>query len=128
MGEANFTTLSNKAQVLQKMGKTMEAEEAMQKAVRHRSATPLNMHQYGRRLLAEKKNADALKVFQLSFERNGDEWPIHVGLARGYAANGDAKQALEHARTALTQAPDALNRQGLEAMVAALQAGRPIVQ
>ena len=38
------------------------------------------------------------------------------------------KQALEHARKALVQAPDALNRQSLEAMVAALEAGRPIAQ
>jgi hypothetical protein len=36
--------------------------------------------------------------------------------------------ALEHARKALAQAPDALNRQSLEAMVAALEAGRPIAQ
>ncbi len=37
--------------------------------------------------------------------------PTHVGLARGYSANGDLKQALEHARKALAQAPDSLNRQ-----------------
>jgi hypothetical protein len=43
-------------------------------------------------------------------------------------SNGDAKQALEHARKALAQAPDALNRQSLEAMVTALEAGRPIAQ
>ena len=53
---------------------------------------------------------------------------MHVGLARGYAANGDPKQALEHARQALAQAPDAVNRQSLEAMVAALEAGRPVAQ
>jgi Tfp pilus assembly protein PilF len=64
----------------------------------------------------------------LSELRNGEQWPVHVGLARGYAANGDPKQALEHARQALAQAPDAVNRQSLEAMVAALEAGRPIAQ
>jgi Tfp pilus assembly protein PilF len=51
-----------------------------------------------------------------------------VGLARGYAATGDAKQALEHARKALPQAPDPVNKESLEAMVAALEAGKPIVQ
>ena len=40
IGEANFTTLSNKAQVLEKLGRKEEANEAMQTAVRHRSATP----------------------------------------------------------------------------------------
>jgi Tfp pilus assembly protein PilF len=69
-----------------------------------------------------------LEIFKLNYERNGEQWPVHVGLARGYAANGDSKQALEHARKALAQAPDDLNRQSLAAMVAALEAGRPIVQ
>ena len=35
IGEANFTTLSNKAQVLEKMGRKEEAAKAMQTAVRH---------------------------------------------------------------------------------------------
>jgi hypothetical protein len=128
IGEANFTTLSNKAQVLEKLGRKEEAAAAMQTAVRHRTATPIDLHQYGRRLLAEKKNREAMEIFQLSFERNGDQWPVHVGLARGYAANGDAKQALEHAKKALTQAPDPLNKQGLQAMIQDLEAGKAIAQ
>ena len=39
---------------------------------------------------------------------------------------GSTTQALEHARKALTQVPDPVNKQNLEAMVAALEAGRPI--
>ena len=128
IGEANFTTLGNKAQVLAKLGRKEEAKAAMQLAVHHPSATPLDLHQYGRRLLAEKKDKEALEIFLLNQERNGDQWPVHVGLARGYAANGDPKQALEHARKAAAQAPDALNRKNLEAMVAALEAGKPIAQ
>ena len=128
IGEANFSTLSNKAAVLEKMGRNADAAAAMQLAVQHRSATPLDLHQYGRRLLAEKKNKEAMDVFRLNNDRNGDQWPIHVGLARGYAAIGDNAQALDHARKALTQAPDPVNRQSLEAMVSALEAGRPIAQ
>jgi len=128
IGEANFTTLSNKAQVLEKLGRKEEATAAMETAVHHSSATPLDLHQYGRRLLAQKKNKEALEIFRLNYERHGEQWPVHVGLARGYAANGDPKQALDHARKALSQAPDAVNRQSLEAMIAALEAGRPIAQ
>ncbi len=76
----------------------------MNLAIRDPSATPLDLHQYGRQLLAEKKNKEAMEIFQLNHERNGDQWPVHVGLARGFAANNDPKQALEHARKALTQA------------------------
>jgi Flp pilus assembly protein TadD len=69
-----------------------------------------------------------MDIFKLNFERNGDTWPTHVGLARGYAAAGDSKQALEHARKALTQAPDDLNRTSLQAMITTLEAGQPIAQ
>jgi hypothetical protein len=128
IGEANYTTLSNKAAVLDKLGRKDDATAAMQLAVHHASATPLDLHQYGRRLLMEKKTKEAMEIFQLNQQRNGDQWPVHVGLARGYAAAGDTKQALEHARKALAQAPDALNRDSLQAMVTTLEAGGPLVQ
>jgi hypothetical protein len=38
------------------------------------------------------------------------------------------KQALEHARKALAQAPDPVNRRSLEAMVEALSTGKPVAQ
>ena len=45
-----------------------------------------------------QKPAEALEVFKLNFEKNGDNWPVHVGLARGYAATGDVKKALDAER------------------------------
>jgi hypothetical protein len=49
---------------------------------------------------------------------------VNVGLARGYAANGDLKKALEHAKLALAQAPDELNRKALAGMIAQLEKGQ----
>jgi hypothetical protein len=126
IGQANFDSLSTKAQVLGKMGRTDEAKTIMQTAMRDPATTPLQIHQYGRALLAMKKNKEALEVFQYNAERNGDKWPVNVGLARGYAANGDTQKALEHAQKALVQAPDDLNRKSLEGMVKALSQGQPI--
>jgi hypothetical protein len=77
-------------------------------------------------LLVAKKPKEALEVFQLNADRNGDNWPVHVGLARGYAAVGDTGKALEHARKALPQAPDPLNQKSLQTMIEDLSAGRPI--
>ena len=128
IGEQNFITLSNKAAVLNSMGRKDEGAKLMDTAIHHRSATPLDIHQYGRRLITEKKDKEALEVFQLNYKINGDTWPTHVGLARGYAATGDSKQALEHAKKALTQAPDEINRKSLTDMVAALEGGKSIVQ
>jgi tetratricopeptide (TPR) repeat protein len=128
IGEANFATLSNKAEILAKLGRNDDAAATMKLAINHRSATPLDLHQYGRTLISRKKNKEALEVFELSHQRNGDAWPVHVGLARGYSANGDLKVALEHAKKALEQAPDDLNRNSLKAMVTALEAGQPVAQ
>jgi tetratricopeptide (TPR) repeat protein len=128
IGQANFETLSAKSQVLAKMGRQAEADTAMQAAIHHPTASPFDFHQYGRQLIAEKKYQEALAVFKLSAERNGDAWPVHVGLARGYSGVGDVKTALEHARKALEQAPDPLNRDSLQAMVKTLAAGQPINQ
>ena len=100
----------------------------METALHLPGTTPLEIHQYGRQLLAAKKNAEALAVFQMNAERNGDAWPVHVGLARGYAAAGDTQKALEHARKALAQAPDPLNKKSLEEMVQTLSVGKPLSQ
>jgi hypothetical protein len=126
IGKANFDTLSTKAQLLAKLGREPEAKTVMQTALQVPGTTSLQIHQYGRYLLAAKKSSEALAIFKLNAERNGDAWPIHVGLARGYAATGDNKQALEHAQKALAQAPDDLNRKSLEAMVKALSQGEAI--
>jgi Protein of unknown function (DUF2911) len=128
IGEANFTTLSNKAAVLEKLGRKEEAAKEMQLAIVHPTATALDLHQYGRQLIAEKKNKEALDIFLLNQQRHGDAWPVEVGLARGYAANGDPRQALEHARKAVEQAPDLPDKKNLEAMVRDLEAGKPITQ
>jgi len=128
IGEANFTTLGTKSQLLAKLGRDAEAKKIMDAALRSPATTPINIHQYGRQLMAQKKYQEAMEVFKYNAERNGDTWPVHVGLARGYSAIGDTKQALEHARKALTQAPDELNRKSLEAMVKTLSEGQPIAQ
>ena len=70
----------------------------------------------------------SLGIFKFNAERNGDAWPVNVGLARGYSATGDIPKALEHARKALPQAPDDLNRGSLDGMIKTLSEGHPISQ
>lgn len=128
VGEKNFNTLSTKALVLMKMGHGQEAKTLMDDAIKLPGTTAAEIHQYGQQLISAKKNQEALEVFKYNQTRNGDAWPVHVGLARGYAAIGDTKQALEHAQKALTQAPDPINKQSLEAMVKTLSSGQSISQ
>jgi hypothetical protein len=128
IGQVNFDTLSTKALFLSKLGKDAEAKSTMQTALHLPATTPPQIHQYGRLLITAHKNAEALEIFKFNAERNGDAWPVNVGLARGYSATGDIAKALEHARKALPQAPDDLNRGALEGMIKALSEGHPISQ
>jgi tetratricopeptide (TPR) repeat protein len=124
VGQANFTTYSTKAQILEKLSRTAEAEKVMAAALALPTVQAVEIHQYGRRLLAQNRPKDAMAVFQKNAERFKDEWPIHVGLARGYSAMGDYKTALKHAEIALGQAPDALNKKSLEDGIAKLKSGQ----
>jgi hypothetical protein len=124
VGQANFSTYSTKAQVLEKLGRGPDAAKVMTAALDLPNALPIEIHQYGRRLLNEGNSKGALQVFQKNASRFGDAWPTHVGLARGYSAAGDYKTALKHADIALTQAPDPLNKKSLEDAVSRLKLGK----
>jgi Protein of unknown function (DUF2911) len=111
------------ARALAANGKEDEAEKTWEKAVTLPGATPVQIHQVGRSLLAEGKAQQALSIFQTNAKRFPNQWPVHVGLMRGYAGVGDAKKALEEARLAVKQAPDEPNRKGIEAAIAKLEKG-----
>jgi tetratricopeptide (TPR) repeat protein len=114
------------AGLLEATGKTSEGAAMVEKALNHPAAGAIELHQYGRQLLAQKRPAEALKVFETNARRFNGAWPTQVGLMRGYAAVGRNKEALEAARKALAQAPDDLNRRNLENLIARLEAGQPI--
>jgi tetratricopeptide (TPR) repeat protein len=124
VGQSNFTTLSTKAQILEKLSRKADAASVMSAAMELPNALPIEIHQYGRRLLAQGNAKEALTVFQKNAKRFGDAWPVHVGLARGYSATGDYKTALKHAELALTQAPDDLNRKSLQDAIERLKQGQ----
>jgi tetratricopeptide (TPR) repeat protein len=124
VGQANFTTYSTKAQILEKLSRAAEADKVMAMAVALPTAQAIEIHQYGRRLLAQNRTKEAMAVFQKNAERFKDDWPVHVGLARGYSAMGDYKSALQHAQIALGQAPDPVNKKSLEDGIAKLKNGQ----
>lgn len=104
-------------------GMEAEAAKTRDKAINLPGATPVQIHQVGRMLAAEGKAQQALAVFQTNAKRFPGQWPVHVGLMRGYAGVGDAKKALEEGRLALKQAPDEGNRKSIEGAIAKLEKG-----
>lgn len=124
IGTENFQTLSTLAQAQEANGKTAEAKTTRDKALAHPTATPRDIHQYGRQLQIAGKKAEAMAVYELNAKRNGTAWPVNVGLARGHSMMGRYKEALKYAKLALAQAPDELNRRSLEAGIKKLEAGQ----
>lgn len=124
VGQENFQTLNTLAQAQDATGKKAEAQATYEKAIHHPTASAVQIHQYGRSLLAQGKKNEALRVWELNAKRYPGQWPVHVGLARGYSAVGRYKDALKHAKLAYAQAPDEVNKKSLEAGIRKLEAGQ----
>ncbi|MBA3682357.1 MAG: DUF2911 domain-containing protein [Bacteroidetes bacterium] len=122
--EKNFTTLTTNAGLLEKLGKKEKADSTMKAAYTIGSMTEL--HQYGRMLLSQKKNKEALEVFQLNAKKNPKQYTTYAGLTRGYSATGDYKTALVNAKAALASAPDDLNKKSVQSMIDKLQKGQDV--
>jgi hypothetical protein len=121
--EERFENLNTKAQLLRLTGKTAEADATMAKAID--KAGPLQLHNYGRQLLAEKKPAEATRIFQRNAKQNPTVWFVYVGLARAQAAAGNYKDATKNAKEALSRAPEQ-QKKYLQGLVDKLESGRDI--
>lgn len=123
-GDKSFRAASTKAQILEKLGRGNEAMTIMKNALPNASMGEI--HQYGRTLLTQKKNKEALDVFKSNFEKNPNQFTTLMGLVRGYSANGDFKNALKYANLALPLAPDTNNKNNLSAMIEKLKEGKDV--
>jgi len=106
-GVEDFNGLSTKARVLTAMGKTSDAAAVMDKAIKLPTATVQNIHQYGRSLLMAGEKDKALAIFQYNAKAHPeDKFTTNVGLARGYTAVGNKKEAIKYWETAIKNLPD----------------------
>lgn len=122
----NFTDLLTRAEILDAMGRKEEAAAALAKAINSPTATPIQIHMYGRQLLTQGKKEDAFKVWQLNAKNHPKTWPVNVGLARGYSAMGDYKTALKYAKQAYEEAPDEQNKNNMKSAIAKLEKAQDI--
>lgn len=126
VGQRNFATLSNKFAVLDKMGRTAEAEAMLAELLN--TGTVFQLHQLGRQSLAAGKKERALEVFKKNVERHPGVWPANYGLARGLSATGNYPAALEALLKAEKEIPagDTLNANAIKANIEKLKAGKDI--
>ena len=123
---AGFQTISNKAQVLNQIGRSEEAMEALEEAMDHPTATPILIHMAARGLQAQGQMDAANEIFRKNYEKNPGQWPVDFGMARVYAQEGNFEKALEHAEIALGRAPEGPQTQNLEAQIERLKQGENI--
>lgn len=121
-GDRSFTAWSTRAQVLEKLNRAAEADSLMKKTTSF--ANMNEIHQYGRQLLQQKKNKEALEIFKTNFQKNPNQFTTLMGLVRGYSANGEYKNALKYANQALALAPDTNNKNNVTTMIEKLKAGQ----
>jgi hypothetical protein len=124
IGDKNFLTLSTKAQILNKLGRSAEADATMKEALP--LGTVQQIHFYARQLLQQKKSKEAFDAFKLNYDKHPNEFTTIVGMARGYSAIGDYKKAAGFAQKALPIAPDKNNKDNVENMVKKLAEGKDI--
>jgi tetratricopeptide (TPR) repeat protein len=125
-GEENFNNLITLADLQDATSHAADAKKSRDRALHHPTATAIQLHLYGRQLMAQKKDAEAMEVFQLNAKVHPNVWPVHVGLARGNSALGHYKEALAEAKLALPQAPDEGNKKSIQGMIQKLEQGKDI--
>lgn len=124
IGEKNFKTLNCLASVQNQLGKTSDADATMKLALPMGNLT--EVHQYGRGLLGQKREKEALEIFKMNSEKHPDDYTTLMGMARGYSALGDYKKALEFAQKALPKAPDAEVKSNTENLIEKLKKGENV--
>jgi len=106
-GAEDMTTMSTKSDVLRAMGRDAEADALMDKAIKSPTATAMAIHQYARGLLAAGKKEKAMEIFLYNAKAHPEEkFTPNVGLARGYTAMGDKKNAIKYWELAIKNIPD----------------------
>ena len=103
--EERYDNLMNKSKILDAMGKKEDAGTVRAKALD--KANALQLYVYGRQLQGEKKQDEALAVYQSTAKKFPDYWTTHLGMARVYSAKGDFDNAVKEVKLSLNGAPDA---------------------
>jgi tetratricopeptide (TPR) repeat protein len=102
----DFSTLSTKAAVLVAMGRDADADAVIQKALHLPTADAYSIYAYGMGLLRKDKKENAMKIFSFNYQQHPqDKFWTSLGLARGYTALGDKKNAIANWEVVVQNVP-----------------------
>ncbi len=123
-GEKNFGTLQTVANYLEKQGKQKEADAMMKEAIPFGKVGQVNV--YARKLLGQNRNKEAFEIYQTNYNKFPNIFASNFGMVRAYSGMNDLKKALEFARLALAQAPNANQKTIVEQIIKDLEAGKSV--
>ncbi len=114
-----FASYNLKAAILQRRGKTAQADSLRQAHLGSASEAQLNA--YGYQLLNQKRNSEALAIFIRNTKEHPDSWNVWDSLGEMYAVLGDKGKAAANYRKALAMTTDPVQKQRIEGILAGLK-------
>ncbi len=114
-----FASFNLKAAILQRRGKTAQADSLRQAHLA--SANEAQLNAYGYQLLNQKRNSEALAIFIRNTKEHPDSWNVWDSLGEAYAATGDKAKAVTNYRKALAMTTDPVQKQRIEGILAGLK-------
>lgn len=122
--QKTFANAQLKSAILNQMGKSNEAIAEMESVFDQ--ATAIELHGYGRQLMAGGNLEKAEEVFKTNAKKNNNAWPTQYGLGRLYSAKGDYKAAIKYLKKALENAPNDASKGNVQANIDKLKKGEDI--
>jgi tetratricopeptide (TPR) repeat protein len=121
-----YPLYQSKGNVLAAMGKKDDADAIMKDAINLPDATAGQIVGYGRNLIGQTRAKESMMVFETAFKRYPAVTVSLMGMARGYAANGDNKKALKFAQDAFKQETDPSAKTTIDGIIKKLEKGETI--
>ena len=100
---SNFNSIQVKAKLLAATGKQEEADKLTKDALE--IATNNELNNYGYQLLGQKKNEEAIEVFELNAKRNPKDPNVFDSLGEAYKINGENDKAIKNLQKSLSLDP-----------------------
>lgn len=122
--EERFENLGTKADILKAMGKTEEAKVVWKQALE--IAKPDQLYAYARQLQGQKRDAEAIEIFELVAQQSPQGIYGRLAQARIKSAAGDYAGAAEEVKQALAVTPDGAQKQAIKALLDKLEAKQDI--
>jgi hypothetical protein len=123
-----FQIYNAKANVQAAAGKQADADATMKEAIALPDANPGQITNYGRQLIRQSRAKDAMVVMEGANKRFVNNSVAMMGMAYGYDANGDKKNALKFAQNALKIETTPQGKTQIQAAVTKLEKGESINQ